>query len=213
MATVQRKYVLSGPDTTELPKIVPGATVINGSKAWAEIEYDDATSGITDALDEFMAQFGYAFNADAGKSGIRVRSPDGTSKDIKADDVGNVFVGGFSPPTAGNYACPTTVAVGEAVYLSAADTVDKADATDNTKIAIGVVTSKPTTTSAVVALFGEAPVFSGLTPGATYYLATTPGAVTAVPPSASGNVVQPVGFARNATTLVIQVDRNYTVLA
>jgi hypothetical protein len=42
---------------------------------------------------------------------------------------------------------------------------------------------------------------SGLTPGAKYFLATTAGGVSATAPSGSGNVVQPVGVAINATTL------------
>lgn len=42
---------------------------------------------------------------------------------------------------------------------------------------------------------------SGLTPGATYYLATVPGAITDTPPAASGNVVQEVGVAVSATEL------------
>jgi len=99
MATVTRRYVFEGADAGELVTVVdPSASVINGSKAWTEIEYDDTISGITDALDEFMGSFGFTFDANAGKDGIRVRSPDGTDKDIKVDDAGNVFVGGFPVP-------------------------------------------------------------------------------------------------------------------
>ena len=45
-------------------------------------------------------------------------------------------------------------------------------------------------------------VFSGLTIGATYYLATTPGLVTAVAPTISGNVVQTLGYALSPTQLM-----------
>lgn len=43
--------------------------------------------------------------------------------------------------------------------------------------------------------------FSGLTPGAPYFLSTTGGAITATPPAAAGNVVQCVGKALSATEL------------
>ena len=43
--------------------------------------------------------------------------------------------------------------------------------------------------------------FSGLTPGAAYFLSTTAGAITETPPSTAGNVVQCVGKALSATEL------------
>lgn len=73
--------------------------------------------------------------------------------------------------------------------------------------------SKPDTTHAVVQYVGECPLYSTLTPGATYYLSdTAPGAITDVAPTAVGSIVQEVGFARNATTLVISIDRNFVQL-
>lgn len=82
--------------------------------------------------------------------------------------------------------------------------VRKADATAEGKEANGFVT-------AAYALGASATVYtegnilsgmSGLTPGARYYLSTTPGQVTAVPVSAAGNVDQCVGVAASDTTLV-----------
>lgn len=112
------------------------------------------------------------------------------------------------------YNCPIGVVVGDAVYLSAADTVDKADADDASKQPlIGFVISKPTAVTCVVQYHGEmAGVLAGLTPGATYYLTATPGVISTVAPTVSGNIVQKVGFARNATTLVVFVDRDFTEL-
>lgn len=52
-----------------------------------------------------------------------------------------------------------------------------------------------------VILQGLHPLFSGLTPGSLYYTSTTAGTVQASAPSSVGNIVQPVGFALNATTL------------
>lgn len=58
-----------------------------------------------------------------------------------------------------------------------------------------------------VYLYGECPLFVGLTPGARYYLdAATPGAITTVAP-ADGVVV---GIAKSATTLFVDVDAQYT---
>lgn len=104
------------------------------------------------------------------------------------------------------YSCPVTVAVRDAVYLSAADTVDKADADDAAKQpAIGIVVAKPSATQAIVLSDGEVAGFSGLTTGATQYLSTTPGVLTEIPPTAPGSMAQPIGFARNPTTLVINL--------
>ncbi len=117
----------------------------------------------------------------------------------------------------GVYACPTTVAVGNVVYLSGADTVDQADADSaSTMIAIGFVIDKPTTTSAVVQYGGEYAGFVGLTPGETYFVSTVAGAIVLSSdgnyPTAAGSVVQEVGFARSATTLVIDISRITTTL-
>jgi hypothetical protein len=101
----------------------------------------------------------------------------------------------------GLFGCASGVAVGEWVYISAANTVAEADADDATKRpAIGVVVAKPSTTSCLVQMSGEYTT-SGLTAGAAYYLsAATAGAITATPPA--GNA-QLVGIAKSTTVLLI----------
>ena len=48
--------------------------------------------------------------------------------------------------------------------------------------------------------------FTNLTPGAAYYLSpTVPGGITSTPPSSPGQIVQKVGFAKDATTLVFNL--------
>lgn len=114
--------------------------------------------------------------------------------------------GGGGGGSTGVFSCPGAVAVNDIVYISAGDTVSKANATSlATAPALGVVLAKPSGVTAQV-MFGASEVtsFLGLTPGATYYLSTVPGGVTTVPPAAPGNVVQRVGQARNATTLICQ---------
>lgn len=79
-----------------------------------------------------------------------------------------------------------------------------ADATDNTKIAIGYCNAP---NGLVVGQIGEfilnlgVPSYAGLVPGAPYWLSTTPGTITNVPPVAAGNVEQFVGIAFNDTQL------------
>lgn len=77
-----------------------------------------------------------------------------------------------------------------------------ANATNDTKPAHGFVMSAvAANASAVVYVDGENTVLTGLSTGARYYLSTSPGKVTATPPSASGNIVQLVGVACNKTTV------------
>jgi len=112
------------------------------------------------------------------------------------------------------YACPITVLVNDVVYLSAADAVDRADATSiATMPAIGFVASKPTPTTCTLRYYGELGGFA-LIPDETYFVDTVPGAIVieAFAPSAPGNIDQKVGFSRNATTLVVQVDRDFVPL-
>lgn len=73
-----------------------------------------------------------------------------------------------------------------------------ADGTSNNR-AVGVAD----VTNSKVYLYGECPLFSGLTPGARYYLdATTPGAITTTAPTDAVSV----GIAKSATTLWVDVD-------
>ena len=73
-----------------------------------------------------------------------------------------------------------------------------ADGTSNNR-AVGVAD----VTNSKVYLYGECPLFSGLTPGARYYLdASTPGVITTTAPT---NAVM-VGVAKSATTLWVDID-------
>lgn len=94
-----------------------------------------------------------------------------------------------------------SVSDGEAVRWDSGNTrFDEAiaDGTANNR-AVGIAD----VTNSRVYLYGECPIFSGLTPGARYYLdATTPGALTATPPT---DAVQ-IGIAKSATVLWVDVD-------
>ncbi len=94
-----------------------------------------------------------------------------------------------------------SVADGEAVRWDAANNrFDEAvaDGTTNNR-AVGVAD----VTNSKVYLYGECPLFAGLTPGARYYLdAATPGAITDVVPADAVSV----GIAKSATTLFVDID-------
>lgn len=112
--------------------------------------------------------------------------------------------------------CPLTVAVGDSVYQTGANAVDQADnGSTATMPCVGVVLSKPTTTSCLVTRQG---IVNGYPPGSftpkeTYFVGTT-GSIVDGPgvPTTPGTVVHEIGFAKNDTSLVVTLDADYTVL-
>jgi len=92
------------------------------------------------------------------------------------------------------------------VYENAGESnIRKADATSAGKEASGYVLESVTSGQPGTVYFEQIITgLSGLTPGAKYYLSTTPGAITTTPPSGSGNVVQYIGRALSETTLQFQ---------
>lgn len=88
------------------------------------------------------------------------------------------------------------------VHDSTGAKVRKADATATGKNGVGFAPSAISNgASGTINFEGTISGLSGLTIGATYYLATTAGGITETPPSGSGNVVQKVGTAISATEL------------
>lgn len=113
---------------------------------------------------------------------------------------------------AGIYNCDVSVNIGDVVYLSSPDLIDKADADDILKQPlIGIVQSKNSLIEAIVLYTGELTGFVGLIPGSTYFLSKISGQFTTDPPLDEGAIVQKVGFAKNSTTLVVLIDRDYIV--
>ena len=111
------------------------------------------------------------------------------------------------------WVCPVGVAVRDVVYEVSANNCDKANATTiATMPVIGVVISKPTATSCVIARSGEVVGFGVLTADVPYFAGLIAGTITASAPSGTGRVVQPIGYARNADVLVVELGP-YTVRA
>ena len=90
--------------------------------------------------------------------------------------------------------------------------VRKADASAEGKEAHGfVLGAVSSAANALVYFEGRNTQLSGLTPGATLFLSTMPGAVTSTPPSAPGNVVQVCGMAYAANGLNFEAQTPVTV--
>ena len=103
--------------------------------------------------------------------------------------------------------CPTTVSVNDVVYQNGANSVSRALANTNaTMPAIGLVISKPTTTTCIIARSGEIS-YAGLpTVDASYYVsAVSAGAITTTPPSGANRVVQRVGYTRSSSIFVVEL--------
>lgn len=111
----------------------------------------------------------------------------------------------------GLYGCTVVELVLDAVYASGADAVRRADCASMASMpVVGFVISKPTGTTAWVLSEGDLDGFVGLTPGAFYYAAAT-GGISAVAPVVPGQIHQKLGWAKNTTTLHVEIEDPITV--
>lgn len=125
----------------------------------------------------------------------------------KWDGTTDSVVGGSSAPSTGQFTCPGTVQVQDAVYSSAPGEVDSADATTSDRV-IGFVISKPSSLVCVVQFSGEIGGFAGaLVPNSRYYLSLisgqiTPNLVTLI----GGSWAHLVGVSKDINTLVTRFE-------
>lgn len=190
------KYPAQLDNTSNIPDIQDGTTLVSGS------------------LINLIKQAVVAVEAELGIK------PSATYTTVKArldgiDDQIAVLSG--APGTGasdGLYNCASGISVGDAVYIDSSDNIVLADASNSSLYpCIGIVKSKPTATTAVVLYSGEISTFSALTIGATYYLSDLlAGAIVDTPPSTAGSIIQSIGVAKNDTTLVVMMDRNFILL-
>jgi len=96
----------------------------------------------------------------------------------------------------------TSLAIGNAVYVSAADTVTKAQANSaSTMPGMGVVSR---VSPLEVTVVGKITGLTGIVAGSVYYVSpTTPGVITTTPPATSGQYIQAVAIGLNTTTIVV----------
>lgn len=108
---------------------------------------------------------------------------------------------------AGAWLAGETLAVGDVVRASStANTVVRAAHTSfaNATPVVGLVIALPSVSTVTVAYLGEVTwTGSPLTPGAAYYLSSTPGGMTPTATTTPGNVSLRIGFAKNSSTFVI----------
>jgi len=100
------------------------------------------------------------------------------------------------------------VTIRDAVYISAADSVSPAvaSAAASSQVIGFAEATAAAAASVLVRSEGILGGFSGLTAGARYYLdGATAGAISASVPSASGDTIVAVGYAKSATALHIQM--------
>jgi hypothetical protein len=107
------------------------------------------------------------------------------------------------------YTADDDLAASDALYISAANTVDKAVATNDGPPSrlIGFAKQAALDTEQVeVVSDGVLSGFTGLTPGSRYYLsASTAGAITNTIPTGPGRTIVQAGYAKSATALHIQI--------
>lgn len=129
--------------------------------------------------------------------------------------LGPETVGELSVTPAGSATASEAIVAGNFlnIYSASGAKVRKADATDDTKPVNGFAPAAIANAAIgdVRGPGGKISDLSGLTPGATYYLDTVPGAITAVPPSAAGNLVQEIGVALSATELFFHPKQGVTL--
>lgn len=107
------------------------------------------------------------------------------------------------------YTAASTVAVGEVVYISAANTVDLADTSaESTSRIVGMVgVGASAAGTAKVCSDGVVSGLSGLTAGSRYFQdPSTPGGLTTTPPTGSGESIVQIGYAKSATEMHLQID-------
>lgn len=105
------------------------------------------------------------------------------------------------------FTAAVNIAAREVVYISGADSVSLADNdAEATSTVIGLAVSGASATNPVeVQSSGIMGGFSGLTPGAIYFLSNTAGAITATPPAGNSRETVQIGYAKSATELFIDI--------
>lgn len=111
------------------------------------------------------------------------------------------------------YSVDSSAEVGDFVHNTSATTVVLADKADTANLPIlGVIVSKPTTTSCIIQTLGYLEGFTGLVPGEPYYLGTA-GKITITPTTTTGEALYLVGVAKSSTRLELRIDSDYIIRA
>lgn len=110
------------------------------------------------------------------------------------------------------FTVPGGVNVGDFVYITGSFAADVADNTDPAKNAVGIVDEKPSGTTALVSTVGEQSGLSGMTPGADQFLGASGARIeSGALPIAPGSVVQLLGQAVSASTILMGLRQGYVL--
>ena len=186
---------------------VSGATVASGGTYQADVTVAGGGGGLNILQGGVPVMAATAMNFVAGAT---VLDAGGGQADVTATGGG----GGSEEFTA---VCPVGALVTQAVYLTGAAgpvvALSQGITAGGVYPTVGFIKSKSAPTVCVVQTDGELGGFVGLTPGAPYYLsATTPGGIAATWPTLPGQVYKRVGVAKDSTTLLINLDEDFTLL-
>lgn len=107
------------------------------------------------------------------------------------------------------YTAGETIAAGEVVYISAANTVSLADASVDAEARVVGFAENSAAAAASVEICSDGVIggLTGLTAGSPYYLAATPGGFSATVPTGSGNNIVLLGYAKSTTEMHLQITR------
>lgn len=168
---------------------------------------DTDTLNYADATPELSVKFQMSVTADA--SGLKLSGDEaspGNSQYYGTDGSGTK--GFFDLPTGGGetYTAGENIGAGDLVYVSATDTVMKADANTSTKAAVGFAPSAITSGNpgTIIMHAGKITGLTGLTANAFYYLSNSTTGAFALHASltfATNDIQQKVGIAESTTIL------------
>ena len=189
---------------------VPTATNLLDKSANETVSGDWTFSGFTD-MNSGQLRLPNQANATSPADGDMYWDPTGDTLYVHN---GTSYVDVSSTGTASSVQNTYTAGAGgiaqyDVVYISAADTVLKGDASAiATAKIIGFAPSaiSASSTGAIQENGVLSGVLTGATAGDVYFLSTTAGLISTTRPTGSGEVVQKVGYAKNATDLQIQIE-------
>lgn len=172
----------------------------------------DAVSHVNNAEDPGSSNITFAQTA-----GQNIDRPRSITSNVTFGDSAHVAKDGVTPSlTEYNLTANETINIGQPVYISAANTVNLADAdTLSTSHVLGLAVTDATANQTVTVLSDGSVERSdwtavigtaNLTPGVVYYLSTTAGGLTSTPPTGDGDNIVRCGVAVSTTKFDIEIN-------
>lgn len=196
------------------------ALTLDDTAVTVVIDDDEISVTLDDAGDIVVTLYDEPINLTIDDSDIVVTLPEGvpgpagagvptggTAGQVLAKIDGDDFNTEWVTPSAGGASFTATLTAAETlaprdlIAINASGQMVKADADDPAKFSVGYVTGAVTSGASGTAnlLGGIITGFTGLTPGALYYLSATAGSITTTKPTSG--IVQAVGVAISSTSL------------